>query len=56
LVLGDDEATTKLGMGMAEVSAGVAVARLFAEASIIGQHTPALGLLFLVAGRHRSTS
>jgi hypothetical protein len=56
LVLGNGEATTKLRMGVAQVSAGVAIARLVADASIIGQHTPAIGLVFLVAGRHLRTS
>jgi hypothetical protein len=50
------EAPTKLGMGMTEVGAGVAVARLLADAGVIQQNAPALFLVFGIASRHRNTS
>jgi hypothetical protein len=54
-MLGNGETTTNFRMGMAEIGAGIAVAGLIADASIIPQNTSPLGMVFLV-GRHRSTS
>jgi hypothetical protein len=54
-MLGDRKATTKLGMGMTEISPRVAVARLLADTLVIAKNRTAFGLFFLVAGRHRTT-
>ena len=56
MVLGERKATAKLGMGMTEIGAGVAIARLFADTSIVKERPALLGLVLLVARRHHSTS
>ena len=54
-MLGDSKTSTSFGMGMTELGAGVAVAGLGADAGIIAQDAPALGLILRIARCHRST-
>jgi hypothetical protein len=54
LVFRDSKASTNLRMGMTEVGAAIAVARLVADAGIVLQNAPALGLV--LRGRRSSSS
>jgi hypothetical protein len=54
-MLGDGKAATNFGMGMTEIGAGVAVVELIANTLVIAQDAPALGLVWGIVSRHRST-